>query len=321
MDMDTRRFLLHVLLGTAATLAIFLTSLQLPFLGVGMIILTPLPVMTLCHRWGLWGGALTVVIGSLVISMVASPVIGIVFCSEFGLMGIFLHHYMVRRRLPWDRGILLSSLIVLGMVAILVIVLKTATSSTVVEWSKGEINEAGSSLFQLYSTENTENQAVWIDYKKLTTFVLRILPALMILSIWLEGLVNAFLFARITNRIAQSNDRFVMRPELSAWICPDWLIWAGILGGFLIVTKISFLVTIGLNTVILLLAIYFLQGIAIISFFFKKRNVPLGFRVMGYALIGIIQLLLLAVAALGVFDIWIDFRKLRPKLAAPKKSA
>jgi hypothetical protein len=168
--------------------------------------------------------------------------------------------------------------------------------------------------------ENAADQPSWIGSEKLTEFILRIFPALIILTIWLEGIVNVSLFTRITSRGAFGARQITLRPEFSSWICPDKLVWGGILGGFLIITRISLLVTIGINTVILLAAIYFLQGIAIVSFLFKKKKVPLGFRVMGYTLIAVIQVLPILIAAMGLFDIWMDFRKLRPRAPAYKSS-
>lgn len=320
MEMNNKRFLLHLLLGTAAALLIFLTSLQVPLLGMAMSILTPLPVMILSHLWGLRGGGLAVLIGTLVISTLLTPLLGVIFFTEFGLLGILLYHYLVRKGLPWDHGILYSSLIVLGMMTLLVIVYRMGTALDVVDWMKGEISETGRALRQLYPVEKTTDQPPWIGSEGFTALVLRIFPALIILTIWLEGIVNVSLFTRITGRVASGNRRITMRPEFSIWICPDRFIWGGILAGFLIMTRISPLVTIGINTVILLVAVYFLQGLAIVSFFFKKKKAPLGFRVMGYALIGIIQFLPLLVAAMGLFDIWIDFRKLRTRATAYKKT-
>lgn len=320
MEMDNKRFLLHLLLGTAAALLIFLTSLQLPLLGMAMGILTPLPIMVLCHLWGLRGGGLALVIGTLVISTLLTPLLGVIFFTEFGLLGILLYHYLVRRGLSWDHGILSASLIVLGIMTLLVILYGMATSFDVVDWMRGEIRETGRALLQLYSVESGTDQPPWIPSEKFTELVLRIFPALVILTIWLEGIINVSLFTRITGRAASGNRRIIMRPVFSTWVCPDRFIWGGILGGFLIMTKIPLCVTIGINTVILLVAIYFLQGIAIVSFFFKKKKVPLGFRVMGYTLIGIIQFLAFLVAGLGLFDIWIDFRKLRPRVRAYKKN-
>jgi uncharacterized protein YybS (DUF2232 family) len=316
MEMENRRFLLHLLVGTAAAVLIFLTSFQVPILGIAMSLLKPLPLMILSYRWGLRAGGLAALMGSLVISLMVAPLLGIIFFAEFGLLGLVLYHYVVRRGLSWDRGILFSSIAVLGVLILLVFVYGMAASLDIVDWMRGEILETTQALLPPHPAKSTTGQNPWVTPEKLTEFILRVLPALMILTVWLEGIVNVALLKRITNHAAFDSHRFTLQPEFSAWLCPDRLVWAGILGGFLILTKNSVLVIIGINMVILLAAIYFLQGIAIISFFFKKRSVPLGLRVMGYTLIGIIQVLPILVAALGLFDIWIDFRKLRPRVAA-----
>jgi uncharacterized protein YybS (DUF2232 family) len=318
MVMDKRPYLLYTLLGVAATLIIFLLSLHLPFVGAIIIIITPLPVMVLCHRLGYRGAILAVLIATLVVSAISSPILGFVFFAEFGLFGILMYHYVFDKKMPWDRGILVSSLIVLTLLSVLVVVMKTATSLTLSDWVRQEIHQRGRDVLQLYAAEGTNDPSLGLVSEKLARLVLRILPALIILSIWVEGLVNVSLFARVTRQMSSGRGQVIMKPDFRNWICPDWLVWGAIAGGFLMVTRVPSLVTIGLNTVILVLAIFFLQGIAIISFFFKQRNVPLGFRVVGYILIATIQLLLIVVAALGLFDIWIDFRKTRPKIASTK---
>ena len=315
MEMDAKRFPLHVLLGTGVTLLIFVVSLRAPLVGLGTALLTPLPVMIVCHRWGLRGGILVVLIVALVTSTVFSPFLGAIFFTEFGLMGLLLHHWVEARGLSWDRGILLSSFIVLATLVLVVNVQSKMTGVNVADWMREEIGETGRRVLGATVSDTTTPGSLSIDLEGLTNFTLRILPALMILTVWLEGIINVALFTWFTNRFVSSHRRTVMKPEFSVWIFPDRLVWGGILGGFLMVTRISSLVTIGINVVTLLLAVYFLQGMAIVSFYFKKKKVPLGFRVIGYTMIGLIQFFLILVAALGLFDIWADFRNLRRKTA------
>ena len=315
MEMDAKRFPLHVLLGTGATLLIFVVSLRAPLVGLGTALLTPLPVMIVCHRWDVRGGILVVLIVSLVTSAVFSPFLGAVFFTEFGLMGLLLHYWVEERGLTWDRGILLSSFIVLATLVLVMTVQSKMAAVNVADWMREEIRETGRRALRAYIPGTTTPQSLLVDLERLTNFTLRVLPALMILTVWLEGILNVALLTWFTNRFLSSHRRAVMKPEFSLWVFPDRLVWGGILGGFLMVTRISPLVTIGINVVILLLAIYFLQGTAIVSFYFQKKNVPLGFRVMGYTVIGLIQFFLILVAALGLFDIWADFRNLRRKAA------
>jgi len=67
---------------------------------------------------------------------------------------------------------------------------------------------------------------------------------------------------------------------------------------------------IALNGLLILMTLYFFQGIAIVSFYFEIKRFPRIIRIFLYTLIGIQQLVLLAVIGLGFFDLWANFRKL-----------
>ena len=98
--------------------------------------------------------------------------------------------------------------------------------------------------------------------------------------------------------------------RLNQWKAPDFLVWGMIACGLIILLFDDLIMVVGLNVLIVLLPIYFFQGIAIVSFFFEKKGVPRKLRVVLYAIIAIQQLLLLAVIGLGFFDMWLNFRKI-----------
>jgi uncharacterized protein YybS (DUF2232 family) len=66
----------------------------------------------------------------------------------------------------------------------------------------------------------------------------------------------------------------------------------------------------GINGLLILMTIYFFQGIAIISFYFEKKRFPRLLRIVLYSLIALQQVVLLVVVGLGFFDMWLNFRKL-----------
>jgi hypothetical protein len=71
------------------------------------------------------------------------------------------------------------------------------------------------------------------------------------------------------------------------------------------------------NVFLIALACYFAQGLAIVSYFFHRFRLPRGLRVATYVVIGLQQVAAALVVALGVFDLWGDFRHLaRPADAA-----
>jgi uncharacterized protein YybS (DUF2232 family) len=92
------------------------------------------------------------------------------------------------------------------------------------------------------------------------------------------------------------------------WRAPDYLVWGVIGCGLLMLVPDGFAKIIGLNGLITLMMIYFFQGVAIVSFFFEKKQVPRFAKVLLYALL-ILQEVLLVVIVIGFIDVWANFRK------------
>ena len=65
---------------------------------------------------------------------------------------------------------------------------------------------------------------------------------------------------------------------------------------------------IGENGLKIMMQVYFLQGIAIIAFLFKKKQVPQVIRWPLYTLLALVFNIF--VVGLGFFDMWLNIRKL-----------
>ena len=96
-----------------------------------------------------------------------------------------------------------------------------------------------------------------------------------------------------------------------AWKAPEQLVWVLIVSGFVFFIAEGLLRQVGLNLLIVLLLVYYVQGLAVITDLFERRQFPVFLRAMGYAMT--IFLGPLPFAGIGVFDLWIDFRKKRIK--------
>jgi uncharacterized protein YybS (DUF2232 family) len=96
---------------------------------------------------------------------------------------------------------------------------------------------------------------------------------------------------------------------LASWKTPDFFIWFFIISGglnFIPNGNVKFL---ALNSFLIICFIYLLQGFAIVSFIFQSKNVPSIFRFLFYFFIAVQQFLMIPIATVGLFDIWVDFRK------------
>jgi len=93
----------------------------------------------------------------------------------------------------------------------------------------------------------------------------------------------------------------------------EWLIWFLITAGFGLLVDTVLVQQVALNMLTLLLPLYFLQGVAIMSFFLRKKGFSTVSQVFAYVMVLVINPLPLVVTAIGVFDMWFDFRKPRVK--------
>jgi uncharacterized protein YybS (DUF2232 family) len=96
---------------------------------------------------------------------------------------------------------------------------------------------------------------------------------------------------------------------LSEWKAPPHLVWFFLASSALNFVPQAEIIFFSLNIFLFLCIIYFLQGLAILSFFFKSKNIPPFLRYLFYFFIAIQQILMIPIATAGFLDIWIDFRK------------
>uniref|UniRef100_A0A832EAE1 DUF2232 domain-containing protein n=1 Tax=Desulfacinum infernum TaxID=35837 RepID=A0A832EAE1_9BACT len=104
------------------------------------------------------------------------------------------------------------------------------------------------------------------------------------------------------------------------WSAPEHLVWAVIAAGFLMLVSSVGAKIIGANVVIALGAVYLLQGLAITAYYFGRWRLPSLVQAFGYTLIFLQQFVSLAVALMGFFDTWFDFRRLKKKADVPSAS-
>ena len=100
---------------------------------------------------------------------------------------------------------------------------------------------------------------------------------------------------------------------MDRWHAPDLMVWGVIASGFTLFLSIPGVKLVAINGLIVMLAIYVFHGLAILLFFLNKYRVPSWLRFGIYFLIFFQQIFLIVLALAGLFDQWVDFRKLHRK--------
>ncbi|MFQ5483133.1 MAG: DUF2232 domain-containing protein, partial [Nitrospinaceae bacterium] len=138
-------------------------------------------------------------------------------------------------------------------------------------------------------------------------------PALLVVGSFLAAVVNYAVVRALWGRFYPPV--YFQDPGLTFWVLPDQTVWVFILSAALSFLGGEGLRLLGMNVLIVILVLYLLQGLSIAFHILKAKRVPGLVGVLILALVLSQPMLIGLVIGLGLFDVWVDFRKIRPKAA------
>jgi uncharacterized protein YybS (DUF2232 family) len=300
---------------TGAVIFFLLVSVWVPLVGPLFSLLIPLPFLYYLSKSGSSLGWKTGLISLLIIGLIARlagyPQL-ILFCIVLGVIGLIISE-IFKREFTFGLTILWGTVLVLfiGAVFLFFIGLSKGTGAVelIVDYLQGNVNRSISLYEEMGLDQETTIQLRQFG-TVLNSIIARIYPALLVIGagviIWINVVVSKPLF-----RLGRIKYPDLGRTDM--WHAPEFMVWGVIAAGFSLFFPITGIKFIALNTLIVLLVIYVFHGLSIIMFFFNRHNIPLWARFGVYLLI-MVQLIFLVVLALaGLFDQWIDFRKIHKK--------
>lgn len=308
--MTAGRRLLHLAGAAAATLLLALAAGLAGPAGVLLNLLIPLPVAYVGMRAGVASALGAAVLSLAGLTLAGGLVGGGSYLLQFGIGSVLLP-LLLRRGWNWDRAAAATVLVVLAAVTVALVGYAqwrgSELQSLVEGYVQGEVKQA----MQMYQAED-QSPEMAKEFQSIAEqtgqFLTRAYPGLAtVVLMVIQGVTLLFLNALSRGRYSIPGAGF------RQWRAPEWLIWGLIAAGFGLAFAPGVMQRGALNLLTVLLPLYFLQGLAVISFFFARRGVSPLFRALGYLLIVVFNPLPLIVTGIGVFDLWVDFRKPRLK--------
>lgn len=303
--------LLHLVGAAVVTLLLLIGAGAVGAAGLPLNLLLPVPVAFVVLRCGTLTAA-----GSLLLTVVglwfgSNPTTVASYLLQFGGPSL-LFPALLRRGLRWDRATAVSALLAVGVAAAALAGYAAAAGTTlhglVDGYVKGELAQA----LKTYGAADLPAQQL-AEFKALAertgAFLLRTYPALALV---ITGLVQ-MLTLLLLSALSRGHRYQLPGPNFRLWRAPELLVWPLIAGGFGLAFGQGLVATLALNLLTVLLPIYFLQGLAVISYFFARKGLSPLFRAFAYLLLTVLNPLPLIVTGIGVFDLWADFRKPRIK--------
>ena len=303
------RVMSHLLLAALSTVMLFAGSDRLGPIGLFGLLAVPFPAAYVHMRHGGRIGGLTVAASSVLLLPIVSSAGSLQYLGLFGL-GSFVLPFMLRRGTSWDRAwgtALLAEVICLlpffGYWA-------ARGEGTVSDQVRGFLGREVERSLEVYRAAEVPAEQL-LELQKGAEFMLAVVPRLYSgLCVAALGLLLLTLVALLSR--ASRGHYSIAGTRFRQWKTPEPLVWVLISAGFCALVPLPQLQTVAYNLLVVLLPLYFLQGVAVIACVLARRGLPSFLRGVIYFLLVVLNPLPLLVTGVGLFDLWADFR--RPKI-------
>lgn len=299
-----------ILTGILLCMLIITAMYIMPLIGVFAWMFLPLPVLFYRLKTGRNGGGIVMAASlALLIVFTGNLAFDTLYFGSLLMTGFFLGE-CVEKHLSIERIMLYTIVAILGTCMAVLIVYSSTQTQGIGQIFSNYLSRYHTLSAQLFSDSASLYPEMKVDPQVLarasSLFVL-ILPGIFINSYLTMAWVNILLIRKLLSRrgiVVKSIE------NLNQWKAPDYLIFGVIALALLIFLPVGVLKLFAVNGLIVLMFVYFFQGIAVVSFYFQKKRAPFALRFFFYILIAIQPLFMFLVIGFGLFDTWINFRKL-----------
>ena len=234
------------------------------------------------------------------------------------LLGILLGEFLLAGY-PVGRCIAFSSIGCL--VALFAVMLTWSTGMDGVSfWEsfRGQLQMNMEAAFEAYGSMGLIPAEKIPEYREMAgsmaESIFRIFPSLFVLGF----VVMAWVTLMIARKIDPLKGLFSKGWEnLKEWQAPDLLVWVLVGAGCMLLLSGPVSKAVGMNLLLVVLLVYFFQGLSIVAFFFDRKQIPRLVRGFAYAFIVLQEVATLLVVGLGVFDVWFNVRRIGKNAMGP----
>ena len=296
-------------------MVLLLASVWIPIAGPFFSLLTPLPFLYYSAKLGVSQAVKLTCVSILVTGLIAAITRQsqlIFLCFEFSVLGLILSE-IFRRKMSIGTSVLLGTCLLLLMGLLVLAVAGLRKNLGPLEMVYAYLLESLEETARIYTQVGADPEkagAFQETLKALKEVVALIYPSLIIVGsafvVWLNVIMSRPLFIKRNLEVPDFG-------ALDRWKSPELMVWGLIAAGFSLFLSFSPLRLVAVNALVIMLAIYFFHGLSVLLFYLNKYRVPPWMRVGVYALILLQQILVVGVTMAGLFDQWIDLRRIHQK--------
>jgi uncharacterized protein YybS (DUF2232 family) len=298
--------ILDVIKGSVATATLFLAFLFLPVFGMIPGLFTCAPGVYYALKQGRGTGFALVLATATLLAVVADPASLLIYLLQAGIMSLALAEFLIRLK-GGARSIVYAVAVNLACITVAAGIYGYLTGADlhakVIKGVEASISQTAL-LYQKAGIKGDELKALNESMHQAGQLIVTIYPALVTVALGVVAACNLMLISKVASRFRLP----VYLGDFRKYRNPEPLVWLLIAAGFGMLVQQSLIHLAALNVLIVLCTLYLVQGCAVISHLFSTFKVPSFIRLFVCLLLILQPFMALAVAALGIFDLWGDFR-------------
>lgn len=296
-------------IGTVLSSILFSAYIVIPPAGLLFGLLAPFPAILARLRYGRGTAVIVTLAATTLLSLEFGVQAGLLYLVQSGVIALLLPELLLRdlgaaRSIAWTTTV---NLLVYVVVACAMLFISGQSLQQLHGLAVTEINTSVTQALALYEKAGIKGDDLAALKQSMTTaahLLISLYPALATVLLIVMAGCNLALVKRYSQQFCFN----VKIGEFRSFRNPDMLVWLLIAAGFAMLTDVPMVTTPALNVLVVLVLLYFLQGMAVISSMFFRFGSAVALRFMLYLLLIVQPYMAALVAAIGIFDLWGDFR-------------
>jgi hypothetical protein len=302
--LDSRIF--AVLAGMAGSFILFAAYLVIPPAGIFSGLLAPFPAAYFRFRHGRGTGVIIILGATAAMTSYFGISAGTFYLVQCGLIALLLPELLLRG-FSATRSIVWTTASCVVLLAAAVVFFSVTSGQNVHQMAVSEIQKSVAQAVAIYEKSGVKGEELAVLKQTMATaadMVIRMYPALIVIT--LIGMVGCNL--ALLRRFAAGMGFSLNIDEFSTYRNPEILVWGLIAAGFSLLADNRIVTTPAVNVLAIIVVLYFLQGLAVISTVIARQSIAGVLRAGLYVMLLLQPYLAALVAAIGIFDLWGDFR-------------
>lgn len=295
--------------GIILSVLLCLASIHVPIIGFFCAFFIPLPVIFFHSKLGRkYGFVIFAATIGFVLLVTQNLTVDLIFFAELLFLGFLLselmhYNFTIEKIIAYSTcGVIFTGLISLTVFSN---IQNTGIYAMATEYVTENLKLA-MDIYEKMGVSEEHIRMISESMEQIRYALVGIMPALMVAFTILVSWINIMISKPLLIKNKLFYPDFI---ALNLWKAPEYLVWAVIASSVLLFFPDKLFKITGLNFLLVLMIIYFFQGIAIVSYYFEKKNLPRVLKVFLYSLIALQHFLFLLVIGLGFFDTWLNIRK------------